>query len=199
MGATVTQGRFRVITREPAVGSNDDELMLACVVGDRGAFATLLERHGNRMFGFALRYCGQAALAEDITQDTFATLWELRERYEAGNRFSAFLAGICLNSARRVTRTRTRQQKRDDRMAAEPNTPPPELEADLIARERQRHVEQAVHSLPVRLREAVLLRFYENLSYAQIAELCSRSEEAMRARVFRAMKLLKKRIRLEAL
>ncbi len=157
----------------------------------QGAFRVLLERHELRVVGFAAKYLGDRALADDACQTTFLRLWKTRRAYEARGRFRAFLVHLCLNVCRETTRSARRRSTFLVRWARLGGADPePSSEHELLHAERTRVVEKAVANLPRRQKEAVLLRFFSDLSYAEMGQILRRPEGTLRNRVHRALKQL---------
>jgi RNA polymerase sigma-70 factor (ECF subfamily) len=165
--------------------------MTLCAADYEPALAVLVARHQARVFGFAARFLGQRELADEATQETFLTVWTLRSRYQASGRFVPYLMRVCLNTCRTVSRGRWRRRRAMERLENEPNPKGPDAEQALLRDECERQLERAVAQLPGRLRDAVLLRFYSGLSYAEMVPILGRGEIALRARVFKAVERLR--------
>lgn len=167
---------------------SDDALMALCKVGHRGAFDVLLERHEARVFGFAAKYLGERTLGEEACQETFLRMWCLREEYEPRGHFTAYLSRVCLNVCRELGRSRRRRAAAMERFSTETRGGGVDcLEEDLLLNERDEAVERMLSKLPPRLREAVLLRFYNGLSYSEMVEIVGRSEGTLRSQIHRAV------------
>jgi RNA polymerase sigma factor (sigma-70 family) len=89
----------------PLDDMSDEQLMLACRYGNRGAFALLFEKYRGPVFHFARRMCGDETVAEELNQDVFLKVAASAGRYEPTTRFRTWLFTIarnaCLNSFRR--------------------------------------------------------------------------------------------------
>lgn len=158
----------------------DDELMLLATRGLREAFAALVGRYQTRVRTHCTRWTGDRALGDDLAQDIFGELWRTRERYQPNGRFAVYLFTIAKNRCRNARRDRRPVAPLDGEI---PGGHPDQLQA-LLAAERQRRLDHAVHALPEKLREAVLLRFGQGLDYAQIAEILKCPQVTARSRVF---------------
>lgn len=158
----------------------DDELMLLGTRGLKEAFGALVGRYQIRIRTHCTRWTGDRALGDDLAQEIFGELWRTRERYQPNGRFAVYLFTIAKNRCRNARRDRRPAVPLDAEAAV---THPDQLQA-LLAAERQRRLDQAVHALPEKLREAVLLRFGQGLDYAQIAEILKCPQVTARSRVF---------------
>jgi len=87
-------------------GDPDSSLIAAAVAGDREAFATLLERHYDRIHGLAWQLTGSRSDADDIAQDVCCTLVEKIHHYRGEAKFTTWLFGITVNACRDLRRKR---------------------------------------------------------------------------------------------
>jgi RNA polymerase sigma-70 factor (ECF subfamily) len=151
----------------------DEQLALALQRGDARALAPLVERHHSPLTGFLYRMTnGDRALAEDLVQETFLRVARRVAQYRHPRPFKPWLYAIAVNLARDHFKSapfRRSTALTDDvagRTADAAPTP-----ADLAqAAEDARRVAAAVQALPDGQRAAVVLRYYSDLSLAEIAE-----------------------------
>ncbi len=158
----------------------DEHLMLAFSRGDTDAFSELFARYKQPLFGFFRRRLADLALAEELTQDTFVAVLRASERYEPAALFRTYLYAIgfrILRADRRKSAFRATFFSADaiDREPAIPST----AEADLVLRD-------ALSRLEPNDREILMLREFEQLSYAEIAGLLGMPVNTVRSRLFRA-------------
>src|SRR5688572_6540853 len=95
----------------PLSERSDDELMALFAADYSPAARVLVERHETKVYLFARRYLGDPALAEEAAQETFVRVWWARAEYRASGRFCAYLAGLCLNVCRELSRGRDRRKR----------------------------------------------------------------------------------------
>ncbi|HEX6277923.1 MAG TPA: sigma-70 family RNA polymerase sigma factor [Polyangiaceae bacterium] len=165
---------------------SDDGLMLLARGGVEGALDALIERHQARVLRLASRYVGDAMLAADVAQNTFVALFRSAPQYQARGKFKAYLYRLLLNQcrmARRSARSHVRvlSDLRESGVGSE----------QVLQRERQRDLEQAVARLSVKLRDVVVLRFCAELSYDEIAETLDIPTGTVKRRLFDAMAKLR--------
>jgi RNA polymerase sigma factor (sigma-70 family) len=167
----------------------DEQLMAAFQRGSADALQALFGRYGQAVFGFFRRRVADAALAEELAQETFLAIVKARGRYEATALFRSYLYGIAfrvLKAHRRKALLRamfTGKMPERAEPAAETS-----LEAGLLAGLALR---DAVGRLERIDREMVLLREFEELSYAEIAEVLGIPVNTVRSRLFRARMALR--------
>jgi RNA polymerase sigma-70 factor, ECF subfamily len=146
--------------------SSDEELMLAVAGGDLAAFGQLVTRHQRSAWNAAYRFLGNTTDAEDVAQEAFLRILDSAAHYQPTASFRTYLYRIvtrlCFDLSRRK-RYRRHGQLPDIVDRAQP------AEDASIASERAILVRQAVDALPPAQKMAVILRYYEDLSYREIA------------------------------
>ena len=166
------------------------DLIEACRRGERDAFRALFETHKDRVYSIALRYSGDEALAMDIAQDTFLKLLSKIGEFRGEAKFESWLYRLVVNSCL------------DHRRAGRKWSPLATLRASgdsvlqrLLRTEIEESVQQVVAKLAPELRMVVILRYTEELSYDQIAEILGCPTGTVASRLNRAHKLLERRLR----
>jgi RNA polymerase sigma-70 factor, ECF subfamily len=163
----------------------DEKLMAAFVRGSTDAFSTLFLRYKSPVFGFFCRRLEDRALAEELTQDTFVALLRAADRYQPTALFRTWLYATALNILRAHRRKALFRGIFSGR-ATEHDEPaaPAFRESEFILRE-------AVGKLEPTDREVLLLREFEELSYAEIAAVLHIPINTVRSRLFRARMALR--------
>ncbi len=154
---------------------------------DRATFARVYEEHVDRLYRYALRCCGEPALAEDIVAETFRRALEHWTDFEwRGTPIAAWLYRIAGNviaahyrHAPALPLTPAANSTLADGMAGPEQT--------VLRAERQREVRAAVATLPLVQRQAILLRYGEDLPIREIALALGRSEGATKQCLHRAL------------
>jgi RNA polymerase sigma-70 factor (ECF subfamily) len=167
------------------MAASDEQLMVAFSRGSSDCFSELFSRYKQPMFGFFRRRLRDPAQAEELTQETFLALLRASSHYEPSATFRTYLYAIGFNilrAHRRKTAFRAmfHGTEREDREAVARNT----MDSDVWLRE-------AVNRLERIDREILLLREFEQLSYAEIAELLRLPLNTVRSRLFRARTALR--------
>lgn len=158
-----------------------------------GPFWDAIDAHYRAVFGFAWRMTGERTVAEDVTQEAFARLAQsaLRDGGVEESRRWVFVVArnLCISHLRR--RTRHPETELGHGLPARAAGP-----ADaMAANERAALVQAAVHALPVDMREAIVLREYEGLSYEAIASIVDCPLGTVKSRIARARELLRHQLR----
>ncbi|TCP60836.1 RNA polymerase ECF family sigma subunit [Rhodovulum bhavnagarense] len=173
-----------------AAGAQSDEALLAAYGrGDAQAARALTLRFTPRVLSHAARLLGDAAEAEDVAQEAMLRLWKIAPDWRAGEaRVSTWLFRVTGNLC--TDRLRRRRGQGLDGVP-EPHDEAPGAEARLLSGQRAQALQEALDALPVRQRQAVILRHIEGLSnpeIAQVMEIGTEAVESLTARGKRALK-----------
>ena len=154
--------------------------------GDTAAFAALVRRHQDRVFGFILRMLDARDEAMELTQDVFVKAWQALPGWRPEARFSTWLLQIARNAALDQLRRRRVVQfaPLDDGMDVADTAPGPE--ARYASRQRQALLENALQQIAAEHREILLLREVEDLSYGELAAVLAIAEGTVKSRLARA-------------
>ncbi|WP_375269684.1 RNA polymerase sigma factor [Phenylobacterium sp.] len=179
-------------------GASDSEAELAAraLGGDDRAFAVLVRRHKNGLYGFVRRYVGDGDPAVEIIQETFVAAWLALRRYDSSRPFAVWLRAIALNKCRdRARRATVRRLVFGDRDPDAPEVqrqadPMPDAEATMLQRQRLTRLERAISRLPPKLKEPLLLTYFEEMSQQQAADLLGVSVKTVETRIYRARRRL---------
>jgi len=167
--------------------TSDEQLIADFQRGSGDAFEALFERYRQPIWGFFRRRLDDAARAEELAQDTFMAVLKGASRYEPRALFRTYLYGIALNllseERRRMRHRRTESLDDAARIADEAPSPDGRI-----------WLKDALAELDATEREILLLREYEQLSYAEIATLLGLPLNTVRSRLFRARLALKTRL-----
>jgi len=170
---------------------HDADLMAAVGQGDSRAFEEIVRRHQRAAWNVAWRFLGDAEEAEDVVQDAFLKLLDAAARYRPDAPFRSYLFRIvtrlCLDWARKKRPTYT------DKLPDVADPAPTASEA-LMTEERARAARRALDSLPANQRMAVVLKYYEGMSYAGIAASIDVSAKAVERLLSRARETLQERL-----
>jgi len=177
---TITVHEAGTYPEDPTVAESDERLMVAFAGGRSDAFRELFGRYKQPLFGFFRRRLGQPSQAEELTQETFLAVLRTASRYEASALFRTYLYAVAfriLRAHRRKAAFRATFFGSAD-VEREP-APSSGIDAGL-------QVRQALGRLERMDREVLMLREFEQLSYAEIAEVLRLPVNTVRSRLFRA-------------
>jgi RNA polymerase sigma-70 factor (ECF subfamily) len=184
----------------------DKSLIDAHLKGDTTAFGELVCRHGDSLLGYLTRMTGSKEQAEDLFQETFKRVHEKADTFR-GTRIKSWLFAIATNVAIDGMRKSRRlqvvslNQKLDcddenceelGAVALSDNSNGPSQKA--IMDEQKEQVRQALELLPVRQRATLVLAYYQQLSYPEVAQVLGCSVGTVKTQMYRALKTLAQRL-----
>ncbi|HEX6121707.1 MAG TPA: sigma-70 family RNA polymerase sigma factor [Ktedonobacterales bacterium] len=175
----------------------DATLVRRTLAGDQEAFAALVEKYKDPVFNVAYRMLGNATEAEDVAQEAFVRAYTQLRTYKDTHRFSTWLLSITSHLAI--------DQLRRRRFLALPleNVPFLEWIADAgispeqaaLAGEMADEMQQILQALPPKYRAVLVLRYWNDLSYEEIATMLNLTPALVKARLHRARELVARTMR----
>ena len=163
---------------------SDEKLIAESRTGNQGAFNSLVGRYEKELYGYLRRYVGDATVAEDVFQNTFLKVYEKLDQYEQGRPFRPWLYTIATHQAVDTLRRQNRRKavsldrhgssglESDQSSLADLLVARDESPQDAMSREEQKQaLRQAVEELPELYREVLLLAYYQEMKYKDIAEV----------------------------
>lgn len=172
---------------------SDDELMALAQAGLKSAFAVLVERHAKRVVALCSRFVGDPHVGRELAQDTWVVVWQRRDAYRPDGGFVPWVVTVARNRCRNQLRRRKLATAHEHAAPMETRATPAQLDAVLVE-ERRRRVRGALSELALPLREALLLRYAEELRYDQMTIIVGTGESTLRSRVHHALKALKQKL-----
>jgi len=166
-----------------------DEVLMDRYVrqGDRRAFEDLYRRYSGRLYGLFMRSVHDEAAARDLVQKTFLHFHRARRDYQQGRPLRPWIYTIALNLRREHFRRRARKPETsyDPVAHGELTTQPAATTAT------DRLVRRALAALPDNQREVILLHWYEDMPFAEIAQVVGASVSAVKVRAHRGYERLR--------
>ncbi len=188
-------------------GPSEGRLIEACRQGDREAFRQLFDAYHQRVWSIALHFTGDDSSARDITQQVFLKLFTSIGQFRHESSFTTWLyrlvVNACLDEQRRSRRFVSldlfRNQNQDDvrdlgEFKKMSFREPQQGEDDFIQLEIDAAVRTAVRQLKPKLRVAILLKYFEGLSYQEMAHVLGCSTGTVASRLNRGHKELARRL-----
>ncbi|MBI1320764.1 MAG: sigma-70 family RNA polymerase sigma factor [Candidatus Hydrogenedens sp.] len=202
--AALSARRVRGIEGHPMTAelqsSTDESLMELLASGRQDALASLVRRYQNDVFRFCLHYVKDAEVAKEMSQETFIRVYTARERFDVSRRFKPWMLciarNLCLNELKRrkMVHMETLEEyvstAREDgnELLKSPSDAPDE---QLMTGERHSALMAAIDRLPEDQSEVIKLRYFDQLSAREIAEIVDSTEGAIRTRLHRILKQLR--------
>jgi len=172
------------------------EIIESCRSGDRDAFRALYGLYKDRVYSIALYFFhGDPAAASDVTQQVFLKLMTSIHQFRGDAEFSTWLYRLVVNACLDAARSRKSDALVWDRSRMEAFAAPGSQEEEYARAQTANSVRAAVAALPAKFRIAILLRYFEDLSYEQMAQALHCSMGTVASRLSRGHKILAERLK----
>ena len=176
---------------------DDSRLIERARRGDLGAYDELVRAHQDAAFRAAFHFTHDAAEAQDAAQEAFIRAYGALGRFDARRPFRPWLLRIVANSALNRIKASQRRQAMAERYGAQELSaqPDPAIEWSVIRRERSRRVQAAIERLKPEEQSLIVLRYFLELSEAELAEVFDVAAGTIKSRLHRALARLRDGIR----
>lgn len=175
----------------------DQELVGQTLDGQREAFAELVSRYQRSVYNLTYRMLGESREAEDAAQEAFLRAYQHLKRYDTNRSFKTWVLSIASNYCiDRLRKRRLTWLSLDEPLPPHPalSSSQPSPEQSAVTSERQFAVQSLLSELQPDYRAAVVLKYWYDMSYAEIAETLDTTESAIKSRLFRARQMLAKKM-----
>jgi RNA polymerase sigma-70 factor (ECF subfamily) len=167
----------------------------ACRLGDREAFRVLYEAYSDKVYSMALYFFhGDAATAADVTQHVFLKLITNIRQFRGESGFPTWLYRFVVNACVDRTRSGDARAQNTDPAVLEALPAPSSVEDEFERDELAHSVQTAVSALAPKIRIAILLRYFDDLSYAEMAEVLKCSIGTVASRLSRGHEILARQL-----
>ena len=164
------------------------ELLERFAAGDLEAFEALFRAHQKEVYSWIVRIVRDSGVAEDLTVETFWRIYKYRARFDPAGNFRAWARRIATNAALDHLRHSRRETELPEDLASAGNADP------AVRREAREQIRKAFSELPAKYRLVATLSLIEEEPYMNIAEAAGISVALVKVRVFRAVRMLRKKL-----
>jgi len=174
--------------------TEENQIVERVLQGECGAFAALVDAYKGMIFNLAFRMTGSRQDADDLSQETFISAYRNIRQFDPRKRFFTWIYTIGLNIIRNYLKKQGREMTRENTARSSSETgigQGAQAELDVMQAQEASRLEISLQKLPADLREAVVLRFYQDLSFEEIAAISEASLSAIKMRVYRGLEQLK--------
>lgn len=158
----------------------DQELVKACLEGERSAFAQLVERHQDSVFGLAVGMTRNREDAADMAQEAYIRAYKKLEQYNPDYAFRSWILRICANQTKNLFRKRIHRRRAEEKALEQAAVEQDETHPDFEM------LENSLAQLPPKLCAPLRLKYMEGLSYDDIAKILGIGVSAAKMRTMRA-------------
>jgi RNA polymerase sigma-70 factor, ECF subfamily len=182
------------VAEAPISTNVEDEVLVRRVLSkDRDAFALLVDKYKAAVYNHCYRRLHSPEEAEDAAQEVFLRAYNQMHTYQFGRRFSSWLLSIAAHYC--IDLLRRRRPVVDlESIAFWKSSDQPEPEELAMTEETRDEVRELLRKLPDKYASVVALRYWQDMSYQEIAEVTNLSVGTVKTRLFRARELLAKEL-----
>ena len=180
--------------------TSDEQIVKQALTGDAEAFGEIVRRWERRIFALAFGMLGREEDARDATQETFLAAFRNLRGFRGDAKVSSWLHRIAINQC--ITRQRRakvrnetgidQEAERDAAVFALPATVSPSHVAE--GRERSEAVRRAIGALPNELRQVVVMKEFEELTFQEISDVLDLPLSTVKSRLYTALRQLQLRL-----
>ena len=184
---------------QPASSASPDTLIERCLAGDQTAWEAIVQRHWRKVFNLAYKFVGKHDEAEDLTQDIFLKVFRSLATFDRRANFQTWLISVsrnlCIDHYRSVRKERETMARDVDASELSPVSRERGPEGQLEQVKLKQLIQTALGELPAALRQAVVLRDLQELSYQEIADQLRLPEGTVKSRINRGRLELARQLR----
>jgi RNA polymerase sigma-70 factor (ECF subfamily) len=166
-----------------------DSLIEQCLAGDQAAWEQIVRQNWRKVFNVAYKFVGKHDEAEDLTQDIFLKIFKALKTFDRRANFQTWIISIsrnlCIDHYRSVRKERQTIARDVDSNDLQPATTDRGPYAQAEHQDLRAQLREALETLPITLRTAVVLRDLQELSYQEIADRLGLPEGTVKSRINR--------------
>jgi len=179
------------------ITDSDRRLIIRCQKGDRTAFEQLYKRYASDVFSMSLRMVNSEDIAEEVTQETFISIYKNIGRFQFQSAFTTWVYRIVIRRVADYFRKNKKHHKKTVPLHSHSGEniyhleePGPSPMRHAQENEREQKIQNAIHQLNEKQRTILILRYMNHLQYEEIAEILGCRVGTVKSRLNRAHKSL---------
>jgi len=172
----------------------DAEIVARILEGDVQAYAQLVDAYKSPIYNLAFRMTGSLSDAEDLTQEIFIRAYQKLYQFNLGKKYFTWLYTIGINLIRNHLKKKSKDaltHTMDHFSTESQRTGKESREGDFLSEDSIKRLDQNMQKLPVDMREAIILKYYQDMTFEEVAAVTSDSVSAVKMRVYRGLEKLK--------
>ncbi len=194
-------GRLIEFGPEAETELSDDQLIERTLAGDTDQFSVLVRRWDRQIYGLSLRMLGRDEDARDVCQETFLAAYRNLSKFRGEAKFSSWLYRIALNACHSRLRRNGSvfEQSLDQEDASGRRFEIADAAAENASERMHREqrvtlVRRALQALPSEMRQVIVMKEYEELTFAEIAEVLSLPVSTVKSRLYTGLQLMRTKL-----
>ncbi len=180
---------------------SDDQIIERTLAGETDAFSLLVRRWERPIYGLSLRMLGRDEDARDVCQETFLAAFRNLRKFRGDAKFSSWLYRIALNACHSRLRKQGAvfeqsidQEDEDGRKFELADAGAENLSERLHRDQRANMVRKALQTLPAEMRQVIIMKEYEELTFAEIAEVLQIPVSTVKSRVYTGLQQMRAKL-----
>lgn len=170
---------------------HDSDLLLKLAEGDENAFAALYGRYKPALTAFIVTFVKSPEMAEDLSQEVFIKIWELRRQLSQVISFRAYLFTAARNHTLNILKKAAHEEMARAEIIRHIQQLRSEVEEELLSKEYEEHLSRILQELPAQSRRVFHLCREQYKSYSEVASMLGISRNAVKKHMVRSMKTLR--------
>lgn len=170
----------------------DEQIVQRTLAGEVEAFSLLVRRWERKVYGLAYRMLGHVEDARDTSQEIFLTVYRNLSQFRGKSKFSSWLYRIALNCCH------TKLRERNARTVGLEETEPIPVESatpeQIEKAQRIERVRRALAALPYEMRQVIIMKEYEGMTFQEIAEVLNIPVSTAKTRLYTGLDQLRQRL-----
>lgn len=180
---------------------SDDQIIERTLAGETEAFSLLVRRWESPIYGLSLRMLGRDEDARDVCQETFLAAYRNLRKFRGDAKFSSWLYRIALNACHSRMRRQDNgaalsldAEDADGRRLELPDLASEPAPETLLRDQRTLHVRRALQAIPTEMRQVIVMKEYEDLTFAEIAEILQIPVSTVKSRLYTGLQQMRARL-----
>lgn len=176
------------------MAQTDEKLIQELLQGNESAMEILVKRYYDLVHSFIYRNTSDYNIAYDITQDVFIKMMKNIDKYQIENgKFKSWLLKIAVNTTKDYFRTNIYKQRTQSHDISNQEIEDTTNVVDILSKKEEAiKIKEAIENLPKLQKEAVILKYYNDLKIKEISYITGKNENTIKSRLFNGVKNLKK-------
>lgn len=176
------------------MAQTDEKLIQELLQGNESAMEILVKRYYDLVHSFIYRNTSDYNIAYDITQDVFIKMMKNIDKYQIENgKFKSWLLKIAVNTTKDYFRTNIYKQRTQSHDISNQEIEDTTNVVDILSKKEEAiKIKEAIENLPKLQKEAVILKYYNDLKIKEISYITGENENTIKSRLFNGVKNLKR-------